>query len=266
MKHTIQIAVITVVRIAIGWHFLYEGCVKLFSDHWTSASYLINTRGGLSGFYHWLAASPVRLGVVDFLNIWGLIGIGAALFIGLFTRWVSLAGALLLLLYYLAYPPFGFTMFEGMGSVYIINQQLIEAATLLLLFCFNAKGYALDNAIRLLQKKRPAASDTYLQAAASSDVVMSDGGAGDHTRRTVLKELVTLPVLGLFGWGAARRDKLYGLDTLSGASVQVNRVALGELKGVLPKGKIGHQELTRLVMGDNHIGAVAHARDIANVC
>jgi len=74
-----------------------------------------------------------------------------------------------------------------------------------------------------------------------------------------------LPVLGLFGWGGIRNSRLYGTDTLSGATVQLNRVALGELKGELPKGKIGHQELSRLVMGDNHIGAVAHARDLQYV-
>ena len=249
--------VITVIRIAIGWHFLYEGCVKLFSENWTSASYLVNTRGFLSGFYHWLAASPARLGVVDFLNIWGLILIGAALFVGFFARWASIAGALLLLLYYFAYPPFGYTMYEGMGSVYIVNQQLIEAAMLVFLFCYNVRGYGLDNAIGWLRKKRQATPDS-----ASPD---SDASGGVNSRREALKELVSLPVLGLFGWGAARRDKLYGIDTLSGATVQVNRVALGELKGELPKGKIGDQELTRLVMGDNHIGAVAHARDLLYV-
>ena len=249
--------VITIIRIAIGWHFLYEGCVKLFSDNWTSASYLVNTRGFLSGFYHWLAASPARLWLVDFLNIWGLILIGVALFAGLFARWASLAGALLLLLYYFAYPPFGYTMFEGMGSVYIVNQQLIEATMLVFLFCFNIKGYGLDNVIGWLRKKRPTAPDSAVPA--------SDADGSVNSRRAALKELISLPVLGLFGWGAARRDKIYGIDTLSGATVQVNRVALGELKGELPKGKIGNQVLTRLVMGDNHIGAVAHARDLMYV-
>ncbi|MDR0430587.1 MAG: hypothetical protein LBH58_08955, partial [Tannerellaceae bacterium] len=63
----------TIIRVAIGWHFLYEGCIKFVSGTGTSEGYLNNTRGFLSGFYHWLTASPVRLEIVDLMNIWGLI-------------------------------------------------------------------------------------------------------------------------------------------------------------------------------------------------
>ena len=93
---------ITVLRIAIGWHFLYEGLIKLINEEWSAASYLNNTYGFFSGLYHWLAESPIRIEVVDFLNIWGLILIGLALFIGLCAQWASIVGALLLTLYYFA--------------------------------------------------------------------------------------------------------------------------------------------------------------------
>ena len=46
------------------------------------------------------------MATVDFINVWGLIMIGFFLFIGLFTRWISVAGIVLLLFYYIAYPPF----------------------------------------------------------------------------------------------------------------------------------------------------------------
>lgn len=62
-------AIVTIIRIVIGWHFLYEGLAKLFAESWTSEGFLTNTYGALSGFYHWLAASPVRLEVIDLLNI-----------------------------------------------------------------------------------------------------------------------------------------------------------------------------------------------------
>ena len=247
--------IITIIRAAIGWHFLYEGCIKLFADNWSAASYLNNTHGFLSGFYHWLAASPARLGIVDFLNIWGLILIGLALFIGLCVRWASLAGTLLLTLYYFAYPPFGFSMYGGEGSFYVINQQIIESAVLVFFFFYKEKGYGLDHLIQLLKKNKGLGRDGARPV--STNTV--------NSRREVLKDLAALPVLGLFGWGGIRNSRLYGTDTLSGATVQLNRVALGELKGELPKGKIGHQELSRLVMGDNHIGAVAHARDLQYV-
>jgi len=242
--------IITVIRTAIGWHFLYEGLIKLFADGWSAASYLNNTFGFLSGFYHWLAASPVRIGIVDFLNVWGLILIGLALFLGLCVRWASLFGALLLALYYFAYPPFGISLLGSDGTVYIINQLFIETSILLFLLCFKEKGYGMDDAVRLLRsKKQPTPAPTTVP-----EVV--------NTRRELLKDLATLPVLGLFGWGAYKSSKMYSIDTMSGATIQINQAALGELKGELPKGKVGSHELSRLIMGGNLIGGWAHARDL----
>jgi len=246
--------VITIIRAAIGWHFLYEGLIKLFADEWSAAPYLTNTYGFLSGFYHWLAASPARLAVVDFLNIWGLILIGLALFIGLFARWASIVGALLLTLYYFAYPPFGISLLGGDGTTYIINALLIEAAVLVFFFCYKEKGYGLDEALQLLKRKK--------QAPPKPIIVPEDSDTVVNTRRELLKDLAALPVLGLLGWGASRSRKLYDIDTLTGATIQINRVALNELKGELPKGKVGPHQLSRLIMGGNLIGGWAHARDL----
>jgi hypothetical protein len=178
----------------------------------------------------------------------------------MYARWASLFGTLLLALYYFAYPPFGYSIYAGEGSVYIINQQFIEAAVLIFLFCYRGKGYGLDNFIQWLRKKKEPA------VASSEKGDSSEKGAssekGDYSRREALKDLATLPVLGLFGWGGYRSIKTYGVDTLSGATIQLNRVALGELKGELPKGKLGDHELTRLVMGGNLIGGWSHARDL----
>ena len=49
---------VTLLRAAIGWHFFYEGVSKLVAENWTAHHFLVNTTGFLSGFYHWLAASP----------------------------------------------------------------------------------------------------------------------------------------------------------------------------------------------------------------
>ncbi|RLD70734.1 MAG: hypothetical protein DRI98_07175, partial [Bacteroidetes bacterium] len=105
---------ITIIRVAIGWHFLYEGITKLFIENWSSQSYLANATGPFSGFYHWLAGGESLVGVIDFLNVYGLILIGLALFIGIFIRIASGAGILLLVLYYFAYPPFGTSLFGTM--------------------------------------------------------------------------------------------------------------------------------------------------------
>ena len=258
--------IITVIRAAVGWHFLYEGLIKLFSENWSAASYLNNTFGFLSGYYHWLAATPARLAVVDFLNVWGLILIGLALFVGLTVRWASVAGAFLLLLYYFAYPPFGASMLGGDGAVYIINPLLIETCVLLLFFCYREKGYGLDNLMPRFKKGKPVSSaGTDAQSTDSTVTLEATGGPVQQSRRTALKELVTLPFLGLFGWGAWQRSKTYGVDTLSGATIQINRMDLSELKGALPMGKIGNLAISRMIMGGNQIVGYAHSRDLLYV-
>ncbi len=244
---------------AIGWHFLYEGTIKSLAEKWSAESFLNNTHGFLSGFYHWLAASPDRMATVDFLNIWGLILIGLALFLGLFSRWASIAGALLLLLYYFAYPPFGIALLGGDGTTYVINQLFIETAILVFLFFYKDKGYGIDN-LSTLFKKKNVVPDQHEPEEAKP--IEAEATANNQSRREALKGLVTLPALGLLGWGAYRSNKLYETDASSGATIQVNRVALTELKGELPKGKLGNLEISRLIMGGNLIGGWAHARDL----
>lgn len=249
--------IVTILRMVIGWHFLYEGIIKLFSENWSAASFLNNTHGFLSGFYHWLAATPARMDVVDFLNIWGLILIGLALFIGLFSRWAAISGALLLLLYYFAYPPFGIALLGGDGANYIVNQLLIETAILLFLFFYKERGFGIDNLAALFKREKTVTDNPYPEGTKPAETP-----AGVQSRRKALKGLATLPALGLLGWGAYRSHKMYETDASSGATIQVNRVALSELKGELPKGKLCGVEMSRLIMGGNLIGGWAHARDL----
>ncbi|GHT60472.1 hypothetical protein AGMMS50239_09500 [Bacteroidia bacterium] len=246
--------VITILRMAIGWHFLYEGLSKLFAENWTAASYLNNTVGFLSGFYHWLASSPVRLEVVDFMNIYGLIFIGLALFLGVFIRWTSLCGTLLLTLYYFAYPPFGFSLAgTNDGNVYIVDRLFIEAGILVFFFFYKERGHSIDHLVQLLKTRKQVKTEIFTAEEASS---------ADHSRREMLKDMISLPVLGLVGWSAYRNYNLYGADAISGATIKVNQIALSELKGELPKGKIGNMEMSRLIMGGNLLGGWAHARDL----
>ena len=135
---------ITVLRVGIGWHFLYEGITKLFAPEWSAYNYLINSTGFMSGFYEGLASSPALMKVVDVLNIYGLIFIGLALFLGILIRYAAIAGTLLLTLYYLAYPPVGFSLFGGSeGNLYIVNRIFIEAMALMVLIFIKDKGYGL---------------------------------------------------------------------------------------------------------------------------
>jgi thiosulfate dehydrogenase [quinone] large subunit len=119
-------------RLAVGWHFLYEGLAKLLIPGWTSAPYLVLSRGIFSGFFHWLASSPGLLRAVDFLNIWGLVFIGLALILGCFSRIASASGIVLLALYYLAHPPLIQTDFRIPleGHYLLIDKNIVEMLTL----------------------------------------------------------------------------------------------------------------------------------------
>jgi len=241
----LKVTVLTVIRAAIGWHFLYEGLSKLLMEEWSSQSYLANAYGFLSGFYHWMAAGEGLVRVVDFLNIYGLILIGLALFLGMFIRLASGAGILLLVLYYFAYPPFGASLFGSMeGHFYIVNRNFIEAFLLLWFVISRQRGYGIAQWIRDRKKA-------------------GEGTVPDmqSSRREALKHLATLPILGAMGWGAFRHTSK-DVDVMSGATIQLNFSTLDKLKGELPKGRIGEHEISRLVAGGNLVGGWAHARDL----
>jgi thiosulfate dehydrogenase [quinone] large subunit len=151
---TFQLVALVSLRMLIGWHFLYEGVAKLSNPYWTSAGYLQESKGWFSGFFMDLANNPGALGVVDNLNQWGLLLIGLALLVGVFSRTAAFAGVILLALYYLAAPPFPTLEYvmPSEGSYLIVNKILVELAALLVIVGFpTAHRIGLD---RLLFRKR----------------------------------------------------------------------------------------------------------------
>jgi len=134
-------------RLAIGWHFLYEGLVKLANPNWTSAGYLLDSGGFMKTFYFNLASNPGVLKVVDFLNIWGLILIGSGMILGAFTRMAIISGIVLLVFYYLSHPHFVGLKYAlpSDGSYLVVNKTLIEALALGVLLVFPTwKEWGLD--------------------------------------------------------------------------------------------------------------------------
>ena len=102
----VQMATVVVLRVVVGWHFLYEGLAKLTSDGWSAKGFLLQSRGPFAEFFRWLAADADRLANVDLLNMWGLTLIGLGLILGCFTRLAAASGILVVLLFYLCNPPF----------------------------------------------------------------------------------------------------------------------------------------------------------------
>jgi uncharacterized membrane protein YphA (DoxX/SURF4 family) len=256
---------LTVLRVLLGWHLMYEGIWKLATPGWSSATYLMESKWIFSGLFHKIIASPAALAVTDFMNIWGLILIGMGLFLGLFTRVASASGALILLLYYIANPPFVPSSMPGQGHFFIVNINIIEAG-ILLVFVFLKKDtlWSIDRLFRGIlyrrkERKFPAEENP---------------PPGTNQRRELLKNLASVPLLGIVFWGMAKRSgwisheeqNLDRVDGISGASMMSLKTwDVSELKAKVPVGRIGHVEVSRLIPGGNLIAGFAHARDLIYV-
>ena len=129
---------LTVLRILVGWHLLYEGISKLINPYWSSAAFLLDSKWLLSGVAQTIVANPTLLSISDNVNMWGLTLVGALLLLGLFARYAAVAGAILVLLYYFFAPPFFGLEYSkpAEGSYLIVNKNLIEACALWALYMF----------------------------------------------------------------------------------------------------------------------------------
>jgi thiosulfate dehydrogenase [quinone] large subunit len=131
-----QVSALVIVRVLIGWHFLYEGLVKVADPNWSAASFLIAAQGPFANLFKYMASNTAILNGINFCNQWGLILVGIGLILGLLSRWAIIGGMALLTMYYLGNPPFIGLDVPGIaeGSYLIVNKNLIELFTLLVLF------------------------------------------------------------------------------------------------------------------------------------
>ena len=125
---------IVLLRILIGWHFLYEGIIKLYNPDWTSFGYLASAQGPLKPIFAALT-SDMMIGWVDGLNMAALIIVGLTLTLGFFEKTGAFIGMGLLALYYLAHPSFPWlTQVNVEGSYWFVNKNLIELVACLVVF------------------------------------------------------------------------------------------------------------------------------------
>jgi thiosulfate dehydrogenase [quinone] large subunit len=129
---------LVIFRVAIGWHFLYEGITKLLNPDWSSLGYLMDSAGLFRGMFHSMAANATMLNIMDFMNIWGLILIGTGLILGLFTRVAAISGMVLLAFYYLSHPALIGVSYAvpSEGNYLWVNKNLIELLALWVLLLF----------------------------------------------------------------------------------------------------------------------------------
>jgi thiosulfate dehydrogenase [quinone] large subunit len=156
MKYsTSQLLSLILLRIAIGWHLLYEGIAKWMNPKWSAKAYLMDAKGFLSDFYYSLAQNDSVLIWVDWSNKVGLTLIGFSLISGLLSRWATFMGIFLLALYYLSHIPMVGVeyLIPSEGSYLWVDKNLIEIFALLVCAFFPTSHYVgLDRLIRKSKK------------------------------------------------------------------------------------------------------------------
>ena len=272
----LQLYFLVALRIIIGWHFLYEGISKLLTPNWTSAGFLSLSNWIFAPLFHWIAETPNVLQIVDFLNIWGLIFIGAGLFLGLFTRVAIFSGITLLTMYYLANPPFVGLDFgvPTEGSYLIVNKNLIEIVALIVLALFPTwKSVGLDKFIFREKAEHPRVWPLYNKTdrtniTEEAPVIQEE----PIQRRELLKGLAGVPLMGVFGLSLYRQiqwkswEEKNLVDANSSASAKsFNYSSLKELKQQVPVAKIKNNEFSRLILGGNLLSGFSHSRDLMYV-
>jgi thiosulfate dehydrogenase [quinone] large subunit len=146
-------------RTLIGWHFLYEAYYKIWSPawssagtplaRWTSAGYLKGASGPLAGLFRSMIDKGWTPWIDRSVKI-GLLLIGLALILGLFTRVGALGAIFFLSLFYVLYVPLaGIPQPGNEGTYLIVNKTLIEAAAVGVLLVFDTGAIAgLDMLLR----------------------------------------------------------------------------------------------------------------------
>ena len=145
-----QQTILVILRMLIGWHFLYEGIVKLWNPNWSAGGYLADSAGMFKKLFYWMAGNSSVLEVVDFLNVWGLILVGLGLITGFLTRWAVVGGIILLAFYYFSHPPLINTDYAlpSEGSYLFVNKNLLEIFALATLLVFPTGHIGLDRFLK----------------------------------------------------------------------------------------------------------------------
>jgi len=153
-RHQLGVAI---VRIAIGVIFLWAGLEKVLGvEGWSAAGFLGHATGGSLGwpfvaagtegpfnptvdFWVGLSTNETAMSVINVLVPYGQLGIGVSLILGLFTRFGTTMGTLMMLAFFVAAWDFEFG---------IVNQHLAYAfVTFLLGYLGAGNYYGLDASI-----------------------------------------------------------------------------------------------------------------------
>ena len=162
-----QQVTLVVLRTLIGWHFLYEGYVKLLRPAWgpdgvpmapwSSAAYLRGATGPLADLFNALG-SAAWVGTLDIVVAATLVIVGVLLMLGLFTQIGCIGAMVLLTMFYAsAIPTSGLPGPRLEGTYLFVNKNLIELAAVAVLFAWRTGRIAgLDRWLVVARAKRTA--------------------------------------------------------------------------------------------------------------
>ena len=217
-----------VIRIAVGWHFLYEGVWKLMQGgQWSCLSYLDGAQGPLAAVFKWMGTQPWLVATGDYAVMGGLVLIGLSLITGVLARLAAFFAILLMAMFYTAQPPepFATAMSGADGRFFLFERNAIEAMALLAIV-----------------------------------VIPSWGG----WLRSLVPGAAVLAAFGGLTWSHYRAGGFKKAEAITSATVKVHEfTALASLKAKMSEHvKIGDVEVSRLALGGDLMAGHAHARDL----
>ncbi|MDD4489067.1 MAG: DoxX family protein [Paludibacter sp.] len=149
-----QLTWLVILRVLIGWYFLYEGLAKIMAPNWSSYAYLRDSKGIFAPFFTMLTDHAFIMDVVNYINMYGLTAIGLCLILGCFVKYANIGAVVLLGLYYLSHPPLidVHYLIRPEGSYLWVDKNLIMLGAVVLLMLFpTSKEVGLD---RLIYRKK----------------------------------------------------------------------------------------------------------------
>lgn len=134
MSRLAKISII-ILRVIIGWYFLYQGISAILNPNWLLTPY-IKDSVIFTSFYNFLLQPSFLLSASYVIK--GLfVLIGALLILGIFVRLASLLGILVTFLFYLPLVRFPYVD----HVYYIVDSHIIIIAALFFLFAARAGEY-----------------------------------------------------------------------------------------------------------------------------
>ncbi|MDE2230373.1 MAG: DoxX family protein [Alphaproteobacteria bacterium] len=129
---TLDKSVIFVLRVLVGWVFLYAGTWQIW-ENYSAAGFLNHVVTFHSFFVNF--ATPAVLPATDFLMKWGHLLIGLSLVSGLMVRVSGPFGALLMIVYYFAHIQWPFV---GDHLNFLVDFHLVYATVIVYLVAHDA--------------------------------------------------------------------------------------------------------------------------------